>query len=74
MEFDGYPLRAVSVVQAAANHNGAAVRICTGTWGHDPRAWADLSPGAVAWLFAFPSAEAAATPLERESCHASLGR
>jgi hypothetical protein len=73
-EYRGYPFGAVTTVQAAAAARGAAVRLCTGGWGHDPRAWANLSPGAIAWLFNFPDAEAAATPLERESCHATPAR
>lgn len=74
LEYNGYPLRAVSVVQAAANGRGANVRMCTGPWRHDPRVWGELSPGAVAWLFGFPGAEAAATPLEREACRVTSGR
>jgi predicted esterase len=68
LEYRGYPMRAVNVVNGAATEAGAAVRLCTGSWGHEPEAWANLSPGAVAWLFGFDGAEAVATPLEREAC------
>lgn len=73
-EYNGYPFGAVTTVQGAAAAQGAAVRLCTGGWGHDPYAWADLSPGAIAWLFSFPGANAAATPLERENCHETPAR
>lgn len=72
-EYGGYPLRATRVVAGAASEAGAAVRTCTGPWGHDPEFWANLTPGSVAWLFNFPEAEAAATSLEREACRVTAG-
>lgn len=58
----------VGVAGDAARAQGAAVRTCTGTWRHDPAAWIDLAPGAIAWVFAFPAATEVASPLEREAC------
>ncbi len=68
LEYSGYPARAISVVGAVVRAEGGVVRSCTGAWGHEAGAWIDLSPGAIAWLFQSPSADALATPLERESC------
>jgi S-formylglutathione hydrolase FrmB len=73
-EYGGYPARAVSVVGAVALGQGAAVRSCTGPWGHGPDAWIDLSPGAISWMFDFAGAEQVATPLERESCRIGAPR
>jgi S-formylglutathione hydrolase FrmB len=68
LEYRGYPFRAVTTVRGVVTARGAAVRTCTGTWDHEPEAWASLSPGAVAWLFDFPNAPSAATALERDAC------
>jgi enterochelin esterase-like enzyme len=73
IEYRGYPLRATRTVAGAAAEIGAAVRTCTGSWGHDPNYWANLTPGAVSWLFNFPQPEAAATSLEREVCRVAGG-
>jgi len=67
-EYSGYPARAISVVEAVVHTEGAAVRSCTGDWGHEGSAWIDLSPSAITWLFQFPGGDAVATPLEREAC------
>jgi hypothetical protein len=72
-EYSAYPLRAINVVAAMAGAQGGEVRLCTGPWGHDPRVWAELSPGSIAWLFGFANAEAAATPLEQQSCRIRAG-
>ena len=68
LEGYGYPAQAISVVGAAVRSEGGEVRSCRGTWGHDPSAWLDLSPAAIAWLFRFPDPDRVATSLERESC------
>jgi hypothetical protein len=68
LEGYGYPAQAISVVGAAVRGEGGEVRFCRGTWGHDPSAWLDLSPAAIAWLFRFPEPDRVATSLERESC------
>ncbi len=73
LEYGGYPARAISVVRAVVRAEGAAVRSCTGAWGHEGSAWIDLSPGAITWLFQAPSAAAVATPLEREACDVTEG-
>lgn len=67
-EYRGYPAGAISVVAAAVRGDGAEVRLCRGTWGHDPAAWIDLSPGSIAWLVGAPNFADVSTPLERESC------
>ncbi|MBC7769191.1 MAG: hypothetical protein H7124_10425, partial [Phycisphaerales bacterium] len=68
LEYRGYPARAISVVGGAARGRGASVRSCTGAWEHGAEAWIDLSPGAIAWMFDFPSASAVDSALEREAC------
>lgn len=51
-------------LRAQPNH----VRRCAGAWDHVGRAWRNVSPGSVAWLFDFPGAEMIASPTERETC------
>jgi enterochelin esterase-like enzyme len=67
IEMNGYAAAAVSTVAASVADQGGVLRRCSGTWGHDYASWVDLTPGAVAWLFGFPS-ERVSTQLERNSC------
>ena len=43
-------------------------RLCLGGWGHNPEAWIDLSPGAIAWLFGAANHAEIATQRERDAC------
>lgn len=67
-EMGGYPFGAVNVVAGEVHGAGAAVRVCTGRWDHDPHVWGDLSPGQIAWMFNFPNYQAVATALDRDNC------
>lgn len=65
-EMNGYAALSLSIAEAAAREQGAAVRRCSGTWAHEYATWSELTPGAVAWLFAFDAD--VATQLERDAC------
>ena len=67
-EFAGDAARSLGRVSAAARRLGAPARLCVGTWGHTPEAWADLSPGAIAWLFGAQNHAEIATSRERDAC------
>lgn len=67
-EFAGDAARKLQDVEADARRAGAPARLCLGRWGHEPEAWADLSPGALAWLFQAENHAEIATPRERDAC------
>lgn len=67
-EFAGDAARRLEQVEHEAIRLGAPARLCLGAWGHNPQAWVDLSPGAIAWLFAAPNHAEIATQRERDAC------
>lgn len=56
-----------AIVQALERRH-AAVRACIGRWGHEGRAWRELSPGSVVWLLQLGDETSVATPREQGAC------
>lgn len=67
-EFAGDAARGLEQVEHAAIRLGAPARLCLGGWGHNPEAWIDLSPGAIAWLFGAANHAEITTQRERDAC------
>lgn len=55
-------------VGRALRSRGDAVRVCVGGWGHEGRAWRQLSAGSLVWLLGLGDVGAAQSDLERRSC------
>jgi len=53
-----------SIVQSLERRN-APLRACIGRWGHEGRAWRELSPGSLVWLMGLGDPASVATPRER---------
>jgi hypothetical protein len=45
------------------------VRQGIGPWGHTGASWREISPGAVAWLYALADPATVESPTERDYCH-----
>lgn len=52
-----------SIVQAL-QRRGGPLRSCIGRWGHQGRAWRELSPGSIVWLLQLGDPALVATPRE----------
>lgn len=72
-EFAGDAARSLERVEAIARRLGAPARLCLGNWGHTPEAWAELSPGALAWLFQAENHAEIASQRERDACRVING-
>lgn len=55
-------------ISQALERRGGPVRTCIGRWGHQGRAWRELSPGSIVWLMELGDPNSVATPREQGAC------
>lgn len=55
-------------IAQAVERSGAPYRVCIGRWGHEGRAWRELSPGSIVWLLGLGDPASVATPREQGAC------
>jgi enterochelin esterase-like enzyme len=55
-------------IARALQRRGAKVRLCIGRWGHEGRAWRQLSGGSLTWLLELGDVDLAGSVLEHGNC------
>jgi predicted esterase len=55
-------------IARALEKRGGKVRLCIGNWGHEGRAWRQLSGGSLTWLMGLGDADRAGSALEHGNC------